>query len=82
MTVRGALKTVNAKDGCKVNYRAKITVPCRKHKADSWVGVCEYRDGGLVSLDGDSYDIDGEIIGHSFESGPFGEILVVYIPTE
>lgn len=82
MTVRDAIRAVNAKDGCRVSFRAKITVPCRQHKVDSWVGVCEYRDGGLVSLDGGSYDIDGEIVGYSFESGPFGEILSVYIPTE
>lgn len=73
MTIKDALKEINAPDGILIMYRMLVPVPKTEEVYDELIGYCRYckkgRGGKLVSEDGDTYGgLDTPIDGHRYVS--------------
>lgn len=74
------LKEVLKKEKIKEAY---ITYRYFFRGSDELFGICEYKEGKLKSLDGDSYDLEDEILKYevdkkTFKNEPIN--LIVWIP--
>lgn len=58
MTLQDVLEKENITN-IKIMYRVYIEI--HGITSDELFGYCEYKDGELISLDGDSYDLTDEI---------------------
>lgn len=51
--------------------------------SDELYGICEYRDGKLKSLDGDTYSLKDEVIKYEIDNETFADEivnLIIWIP--
>ena len=59
---------ISKKDYDYINWR--VTLPEKAGGGDTFFGVCYSKDGMLISLDGDSYSENDEIIRYEEWSAP------------
>lgn len=71
------IKENGNKDIPYIEYRDMIEVDGKE--VDVFVGMCEYKDGELISLDGDNYSLESEIGYHEWYEENGKRCLKVYI---
>lgn len=60
-----------------IEYRSVFEI--EEQDYDLFVGLCEYKDNELISLDGDSYSLESEIGYHEWYEENGKRCLKVYI---
>lgn len=74
MTLKEVLKQYNNKDFDVIEYRTIHSI--NSNSADVWGGMAQYKNKMLISLDGDTYRLNDEVIKHELYKDNW---LVVYV---